>query len=235
MKKWIFTFCSLFLFLIHFTTFLYAQSEKNFEDSLITKINYYNIVKSASILFAHFDKTIYVNNENIWFTAYLLNYDKKINNPTILSLLLINDHDKTPVVEEKFVMTDGIAFGNLVIPDTIPPGDYSFILYTNILINGKPNDVFKQPIMIKATSKSVISASLTLIDTEKTITDGLRKIMFGTTDKDGKPIPAEVTYYLGDKITQRLQVKLRQITKVNTSFQSRLANSLPVIMYYMRQ
>jgi hypothetical protein len=174
---------------------LYAQTGTKVPDSLLSKINYYGVKKSASILFAHFDKTIYVNNENVWFTAYLLNYDKRRNSPTFLSVLLINDQKKTIAVEQRFTMADGLSFGNVLIPDTIPPGDYSFILYTNELINGKPVDTFTQHITIKATSKPTISASINLVDSAAVNT---RKVVIRVTDKDGRPLPsAAIDYHLG--------------------------------------
>src|SRR5882757_3375126 len=154
---------------------LYAQNTSL--DSLTNKISLYGKKISSSILFAHFDKTVYINNENVWFTAYLLNYNKQTNNPSILSVILINDHNKSHVLEQKFVMTGALAFGNVFIPDGIPPGDYSFILYTNVLINGKPNDVFMQPITIKATSKPSITTSLNLIDTAKLAVSGIKKVI----------------------------------------------------------
>jgi hypothetical protein len=135
----------------------------------------------------------------VWFTAYLLNYNKQTNNPSILSVLLINDHDKSQVLEQKFVMAAGLAFGDVFIPDNIPPGDYSFILYTNVLTNGKPNDVFTQPITIKATSKPDIIASLKLMDTTKSITARFRKVVLKIVAKDGSPIEnVEVIYHIGN-------------------------------------
>ncbi|MDB5143494.1 MAG: hypothetical protein JWQ66_2207, partial [Mucilaginibacter sp.] len=197
MRKEIVTFYCFFLYLLCSPGILYAQNTAL--DSLTEKISFYGKKNSSSILFAHFDKTIYVNNENVWFTAYLLNYNKQTNNPSILSALLINDHNKSQVLEQKFVMAGGLAFGNVFIPDSIPPGDYSFILYTNVLINGKPNDVFVQPITIKATSKPAITASLNLIDTAKLGVGGIKKVMLTAITKDGKPIAgAEITYHIGN-------------------------------------
>ena len=195
MRKGIVTFYCFFLCLLYGPGVLYAQNAAL--DSLTDKIGFYGKKNTSSILFAHFDKNIYVNNENVWFTAYLLNYNKQINNPSILSILLVNDNNKRQVLEQKFVMADGLAFGNVFIPDSIPPGDYSFILYTNVLTNGKPNDIFTQPIAIKTTSKPSINASLNLVDTAKA-TSGIRKVVLTVITKDGKPIAgAEVAYHLG--------------------------------------
>jgi len=174
---------------------IYAQTGTEVPDSLLLKINYYGVKKSSSVLFAHFDKTIYVNNENVWFTAYLLNYDKRRNSSTFLSVLLINDQKKTIAVEQRFIMADGLSFGKVLIPDTIPPGDYSFILYTNELSNGKPVDTFTQRITIKATSKPTISASINVVDSAAVNT---RKVVIRVTDKDGRPLPsAAIDYHLG--------------------------------------
>ncbi len=168
-------------------------------DSLVDKINYYGIKQSRSVLFAHFDKSIYVNNENVWFTAYLLKYNKNTNDPSVLSVMLVNDYKKSIALEQKFVMGNGLAFGNVFIPDSIPPGNYSFVLYTNVLTNGKPNDIFMQPITIKLTTRPELSASLTPLDTGKTVAGGNRKIELQVTTKDDRPIAmAGVEYYLGN-------------------------------------
>jgi hypothetical protein len=198
MKRRYFTiFFILFIRANVFSSSVAAQTAHEIPDSLLSKITYYGIKRSPSVLFAHFDKTIYVNNENVWFTAYLLNYDKRKNNPTFLSVLLVNDQKKSISIEQRFVMSDGLSFGNVLIPDTIPPGDYSFILYTNELLDGKPADTFTQHISIKVTSKPAISAALALDDTSR---PGYHKVVIKVTDKDGRPLPgAEVNYHI-DKI-----------------------------------
>ncbi|HEY9001400.1 MAG TPA: hypothetical protein VIM89_08605, partial [Mucilaginibacter sp.] len=185
----------LLLYVILSPCCIYAQTGSGAPDSLLSKITYYGIKKSQSVLFAHFDKTIYVNNENAWFTAYLLNYNKAKNNPTFLTALLVSDRNKSISIEQRFVMADGLSFGNILIPDTIPPGDYSFILYTNELRNSRPADTFTQHITIKATSKPAISAVLTLDDTSKL---GYHKVMVKVADKDGRPLSgAMINYRLG--------------------------------------
>jgi hypothetical protein len=186
----------LFLYVILRPHCVYAQIGTEVPDSLLSKISYYGIKKSSSVLFAHFDKSIYVNNENVWFTAYLLNYNLKKSNPTFLSVLLVNDQKKTISVKQRFLMADGLSFGNVLIPDTIPAGDYSFILCTNELRNGKPADTFTQPITIKATSKPAISTTLALDDTSRS---GYHKVTVKVADKEGRPLPgAEVNYQIGE-------------------------------------
>jgi len=199
MKKAAAFFCICTLSFFMGLSSLFAQDQVNSIDSLIQKIHFYGLKKQSSVLFAHFDKTVYVNNENVWFTAYLLNYDKKTNDPSILSVLLVNDNDRSIVLEQRFLMGNGRAFGHVLIPDSIPPGDLSFIIYTNELLNGKPRDVFIQPITIKATTGPAVLTSLSLADTAKLPANGYRKVILKAASNEGKPIQgATVVYHIGD-------------------------------------
>ena len=161
----------------------------------------YSLKSPSPALFAHFDKTVYANSENVWFTAYLLNCDKTKNNPSILSALLVNDHDKSIVFDRKYVMAEGLSFGNVFLADSIPPGDFTFILYTNQLINGKPADVFEQPVTIKDAVVPGFKITLNLVDTGKTVAGHQKKILLQVQTMDGQPvIGAMVSYLLSGKV-----------------------------------
>src|SRR5476651_2507834 len=124
MKRCAFFIFTIALFLI-LSSQLFGQDNGNkFADTLIKKFSYYRSKKPPGVLFAHFDKTIYTNNENVWFTAYLLRANPSKND--ILSAMLVNDNDRSIVLKEKFVMEKGIAFGNMFLPDSILSGNYSF-------------------------------------------------------------------------------------------------------------
>ncbi len=174
------------------------NSNKTVPDSLVKKFTWYNLKNQNGVLYAHFDKTVYTNNENVWFTAYLLNAgDKKTND--VLSALLVKDDDHTIAMAEKFVMGQGIALGNLFLPDTIPPGDYSFLLYTNDVSQEKPANIFVQPITIKNTAETSFTASLDLLDTTRSPVDSKRRVLLVTNAK--KIIAgAAVSYFVGSKL-----------------------------------
>ena len=53
-----------------------AQTADTTTRALLQYFNYYSIKTSHTLMFVHLDKTVYVNNDNIWFTAYLLNCTK---------------------------------------------------------------------------------------------------------------------------------------------------------------
>jgi hypothetical protein len=177
---------------------LSAQNNNRSTDSLTSKIISYGKKNAPSSLFTCFDKTVYVNNESVWFTSYLVNYSKRVNEPTILSAILINDQTGSIALDQKFEMANGLSFGHAIIPDSIPPGDYTFITYTNILTNGIPKDVFIQPITIKTASETLFFASLNLIDSVKISTDNSEQIRLTVETKDHVPIKgATVTWDVG--------------------------------------
>ncbi len=145
----------------------FAQTKINLQDSLEKKLNWYKQTHPATTLFAHFDKTVYTNNENVWFTAYLLNSTQANDNYNTLSVSLVNDIDRSIIMQEKFVMHNGIASGNLFLPDSIAPGNYTFMLCTNQLVNKQPESAFTQPITVKNTNETDVKATLTIEDSSK--------------------------------------------------------------------
>lgn len=172
------------------------SAQNNSIDSVAQKFNLYNARKTQLTLFAHFDKNVYAQNENIWFTAYLLNR-KYNNNPDVLSISLVNDLNRSVVLEQKFLMSDGISFGNIFLSDTIPSGNYSFMMYTNELSKGKPEDVFIQHITVAATSESSFKTSLSLDTSSGSLTKG--KAILTIVTEDSRPISdAKINYTIGD-------------------------------------
>jgi hypothetical protein len=167
-------------------------------DSIINKINYYGVKKSRDILYAHFDKTIYTNDENVWFTAYLLKKKNEIGEAKTLSVMLLNENNNTIALTEKFVMDKGVAFGNIFVPDTIPPGDYSFILYTDKLANGLPTSVFTQPVTIKTTNTQSFNVSASVIDSASIGSAAYRKILLRADIGTQRLQNAEISYIVGD-------------------------------------
>ena len=126
-----------------------AQTKHGLLDSIAVNMDRYSIANPSSTLFVHFDKTVYSNFENVWFEAYLLNYDNSLDSVNILSVFLVRNNDRSIWMESQFDMRDGLASGHMFLPDTLPPGNFSFIAYTNHLVNGYPDDIFVQPITVK--------------------------------------------------------------------------------------
>ena len=112
-----------FLFLCHLTIYSYGQ------DVIAEKMRINGLANPSAKLFVHFDKNVYSSNEMVWFTAYLLaEQAERIDLHTVLAVSLVRDADSTIVVQEKFVMGQGLAFGNMVIPNKLENGEYHFMV-----------------------------------------------------------------------------------------------------------
>lgn len=154
--------CSVLL-----STNTYGQAGKVDEATLLQKIALYSKTHPSTCLFVHTDKTVYTNNEEIWFSAYLLKASfQELKEHTVLSVALIGESDRKIYLQEKYIMEQGLSSGSLTLPDTIPPGNYQLTASTNV--TGKNNNslaVFCQPVTIKSVSEQRFIASLTLLDT----------------------------------------------------------------------
>ncbi len=165
------------------------------------RLNWYGLKASSPLLFIHFDKTVYSNREDVWFTAYLLNA-QNFQLYNTLSVALIKDDDRSVILDNKFVIKGGVAPGSITIPTAAVPGNYSFVATTNRLKNGKPEVVFTQPITIKSEEPEDFTGSLTALDTSLTLSQ--QKIRLTTRFTDLKPgeatPPVTFSYYLGSSV-----------------------------------
>lgn len=192
MKRFIY----ILLLLFHFAA--YAQQPLTLSDSITLRIEAAAMQQPEATLFVHFDKTIYANNENTWFTAYLVKTNFSAVHHT-LSVALIQTDSRSVFATAKYVMDKGLAFGNMVLPDSLPTGNYSFVCYTNHLANGKPSALFVQPVTIKAGDDKSFIATLSLTDSIRPGMDSAR-VMLRAYKKDAEYVKAAaVKYFIGDK------------------------------------
>jgi|GEM_PF-247422 len=163
-------------------------------DSLL---NLYAAKNRSPLLFMHFDKNVYSNNENIWFTGYLL-YNATASPYKTLSLALIKDDDRSVLMDDRFVITNGYCFGNSYIPDSVRAGSYTLVAYGNLIKNNTPDIVFKQQITIKTGSQQLFNASLNPLDTSATAANQKVMLLVNFTGEKSPPSSVPVTYYVGD-------------------------------------
>ncbi|WP_316812888.1 hypothetical protein [Pedobacter heparinus] len=136
------------LFLLHTSI---AQTAAPDNELWLTKLAQYKKNHPSIALFAHIDKTIYTNNEIIWFSAYLIsNTAQNLKNHNILYVSLIKADTRDIVLMGKYVMENGLSFGSLNLPDTIASGNYELLASTNVLEkNSHPLCTFSQPVIVK--------------------------------------------------------------------------------------
>lgn len=171
-----------------------------------------NKAKPTTNLFVHFDKNVYSNNETVYFTGYLL---KAAANPiithSVMAIALIRDADSTVVLEDKFVMQNGLSFGSVTLPDSILTGNYHFLVYTDKLTNGVPDAIFNQSITLKTNIDPAFKASMKLIETNST-EDKSHNVLVAVTSKENRflPKPTSISYQYGN---------IRKLAKTDVSGQ----------------
>ena len=105
------------------------------EDSLLQRISLLqdSLAESnkTTVVYLHLDKTIYHKGENIWFTAYLLKQTAPDTMYHTLFAALVRARDKKPVLQQRFVLTEGLSHGYLFLPDSLTYDDYYIVAYTN--------------------------------------------------------------------------------------------------------
>ncbi len=183
-----------FLFLCHLTIYSYGQ------DVIAEKIRINGLANPSAKLFVHFDKNVYSSNEMAWFTAYLLEEQAElVDKHTVLAVSLIRDADSAIVVQEKFVMGQGLSFGNMVIPNKLENGNYHFLVFTNVVVGDKPTVVFTQRITLKTNITPALKANIAF-QNKPAITDQEANLLFKVSTSEDKLLPkaAEVTYQLGN-------------------------------------
>jgi hypothetical protein len=170
------------------------------QDQLSKKISLNGKIHTSITLFVHFDKTIYTNNETVWFTGYLLksNLDD-ISKHQVLSVALVRDIDSLIIKQDKYLISNGLSFGQMVLPDSLLTGSYHFQVTTNKVRNGKPEVSFIQPIIIKTNIDPAFNASIRLLQ-ESEAAGKANQLLISVTTRDSRllPQPAEVSYRYGN-------------------------------------
>ncbi|MBB2143913.1 hypothetical protein GM921_00315 [Pedobacter sp. LMG 31464] len=187
-------------FLILYFLFCFGLQTTFAQNSIEQKMAWYALAKPTSNLFVHFDKNVYSNNETSYFTGYLIKEAKtEVAKHTIMSVALIRDVDSTLLFEDKFLINEGLAFGSLVLPDSIPTGNYRFLAYTDRLINGMPEAIFIQNITIKSSIDPAFKANIKLAEAANAESKSY-KVLIAATTRDDRflPKPIKVSYKYGN-------------------------------------
>jgi hypothetical protein len=169
-------------------------------------------------LFLHIDKTVYVRNENIWFTAYILSQGPLAPQHTLYTLL-IEEASKKILASERFILEAGLGGGALFLPDSLPAGEYRLLAYTNSYLNHPQQSVFQQSISIRAGESTTFKLS-PLPSTASTLTGD--SVHFGykvLTGYGGLASGGEVSYTLqtGGTVLQTGRKKINPFGEVNFS------------------
>ncbi len=101
-------------------------------DDVIRVITQYFAKRPMERIFVHHDKPFYVSGDELWYAAYVLDYNTNTtsNLSEILHIEIFNKHGE-PVTEHRVQISDGLANGMIKLPDTLAPDYYLLKAYTN--------------------------------------------------------------------------------------------------------
>ncbi|MEJ2881285.1 hypothetical protein [Pedobacter sp. GR22-6] len=198
MRKIILTVFSCILFMTILVSEVNAQWQNQVEIS--QKMYYHSMANPASKLFVHFDKTIYTNNETVWFTGYLLKVPpSKVEQHQVLSVALVRDIDSAVIKQDKFLIMKGLSFGSIVLPDSMLTGNYHFQVTTDRVSKGVPDLSFLQPIIIKTNIDPAFNASIKLLQ-PGVAGKSPNQVLISVLSREARflPKPVEISYKYGN-------------------------------------
>jgi hypothetical protein len=166
------------------------------DDSLVNaKIRVWNRYASGHSpdIFLQLDKTVYTPNENIFFTAWLLDRGADTTEPDVLHIVLIDVAAKKVLAADRFLLRGGISSGSLMIPDSAGNGEYLVIAYTNTMRNGSGDRFFREHIRIRTGKISPFNLTVSAGDTQH---DSIPLTCRITTDYGGLASGAAYNYSL---------------------------------------
>ncbi len=169
------------------------------QDSLDEKMKWYALAKQSPNLFVHFDKNVYSNNETVYFTGYIIKAGRvPIASHKMMSVVLIRDIDSSLIIDDKFIMTNGLSLGSLTLPDSIPTGNYRFLVYTDKLVDKIPELLFTQNITIKSSIEPSFKATIKLLAPVNNEIN-VHKVLVSTSAPDDRFLakPAQINYRYG--------------------------------------
>nr|WP_294943541.1 TonB-dependent receptor plug domain-containing protein [uncultured Mucilaginibacter sp.] len=104
--------------------------------------------------YLHFDKPYYAAGDTIYFKAYVLAGEKNALSPLsgVLYADLISPEDKVAKAI-KLQVIDGLAWGDITLPDSLPGGNYRIRAYTKLMQNYGSELFFDRVIPIGAIIK----------------------------------------------------------------------------------
>ena len=127
----------------------------NFTDLVNEKLTEYSISDFPEKTYVHTDKNVYVLDETIWFSAYLVNGvdHMKSSKSYVMYVDLINDKDS--IVDRKKLFIDSVSeAGDIHISKNWNPGKYVLRAYTNYMRNSEADYFFKKDIQILSLENS---------------------------------------------------------------------------------
>ncbi|MBC7874779.1 MAG: hypothetical protein H7Y01_12325 [Ferruginibacter sp.] len=173
------------LFLLHFR----AEAQK-FDAALTTLASQHSPEK----IYIHYDREYYVAGETIWFKAYLYSDGKPAGSSNNLYLQFTDSKGKI-VSKKKYPVMGAVAKGSIVLPDSLPQGNYYLRALTPGMLNYDEAFIYKKNIFVfkpgtpATTEKIPPNLSLQFFPESGHLVDGILTVVgFKAVDQSGTPV-----------------------------------------------
>lgn len=142
--------------LLHFIIILFASlsSISLAQNKVTDRLNNekLNTIPLDQHLFVHLNRTIFSELDTLWFKGYTvqgpLQQASNISQTMIIALI---DKDSTIVSSYQYLLYQGTAEGQIVMPKNIKSGYYQLVAYTSNMLNFDPQHFFRTNIKITNT------------------------------------------------------------------------------------
>lgn len=125
------------------------RDNNNVTGDILTKLKTYLTGHITEKPYLHFDKPYYAAGDTIYFKAYVTMGERHDLSQIsgVLHIDLINTKNK---IDQSLLLklTDGVAWGDFSLPDSLPKGEYHIRAYTNWMRNGSDERFFEQGIPV---------------------------------------------------------------------------------------
>ncbi|WP_295794643.1 MG2 domain-containing protein [Mucilaginibacter sp.] len=148
----------LFLLLCCFR--LYGQDKSNVANPVVVKLKTFLTTHLTEKAYLQFDKPYYAAGDTVYFKAYVT-FGERHQLSTLSGVLhvdLINTNNKIDQ-SIKLQLVNGLAWGDFLLPDSLPKGNYRIRAYTQWMRNEADASFFEQVVPVGSTEKEKIAES----------------------------------------------------------------------------
>jgi hypothetical protein len=138
---------------------------------IISKFRGYSTSHPGEKVYLHFDRPYYAAGDTLYYKAYLtLPGSNKLSALSgVLHVELIDNLQGKALFSEKLEVTNGVAWGDFALPDTLTNGSYKIRAYTNLMRNNGEADFFEKNIpVVTVKPKNTIATKITVAATAAT-------------------------------------------------------------------
>lgn len=145
-----------------FLTVLFAVqfSKAQVLNSLQSKFNQYQGNTLQEKIYAHTNKSFYLAGEILWFKLYGVDDSTRVSGSiSKVAYVDLLDNNHVAVMQTKVSLKDGAGNGSLLIPLSLPNGNYLLRAYTSWMKNFGPGSFFEKQITIVNPLRSLPAAT----------------------------------------------------------------------------